>query len=53
MPYEQITRDCRILTIFEGTNEVLGVKGRNEDEEMNHLAGFIIDKGSYPWDAVP
>jgi len=22
-PYEQITRDCRILTIFEGTNEVL------------------------------
>ncbi len=21
-PYEQITRDCRILTIFEGTNEV-------------------------------
>jgi acyl-CoA dehydrogenase family protein 9 len=26
---------------------------RNEDEEMNHLAGFIIDKGSYPWDVVP
>jgi acyl-CoA dehydrogenase family member 9 len=23
LPYEQITRDCRILTIFEGTNEVL------------------------------
>ena len=22
-PYEQISRDCRILTIFEGTNEVL------------------------------
>jgi acyl-CoA dehydrogenase family protein 9 len=22
-PFEQITRDCRILTIFEGTNEVL------------------------------
>ena len=22
-PYEQITRDCRILTIFDGTNEVL------------------------------
>ncbi len=22
-PYEQMTRDCRILTIFEGTNEVL------------------------------
>src|SRR6202522_340159 len=22
-PYEQIARDCRILTIFEGTNEVL------------------------------
>jgi acyl-CoA dehydrogenase family member 9 len=25
---------------------------RNEDEEMNHLAGFILDKGSYPWDVV-
>jgi acyl-CoA dehydrogenase family member 9 len=23
LPYEQVTRDCRILTIFEGTNEVL------------------------------
>jgi acyl-CoA dehydrogenase family protein 9 len=25
---------------------------RNEDEEMNGLAGFILDKGSYPWDVV-
>jgi alkylation response protein AidB-like acyl-CoA dehydrogenase len=25
---------------------------RNEDEEMNGLAGFILDKGSYPWDIV-
>jgi alkylation response protein AidB-like acyl-CoA dehydrogenase len=25
---------------------------RNEDEEMNRLAGFILDKGSYPWDIV-
>src|ERR1700760_422415 len=25
---------------------------RNEDEEMNKLAGFILDKGSYPWDVV-
>jgi acyl-CoA dehydrogenase family protein 9 len=25
---------------------------RNEDEEMNRLAGFIIDKGSYPWDVL-
>ena len=25
---------------------------RNEDEEMNRLAGFIVDKGSYPWDVV-
>jgi acyl-CoA dehydrogenase family member 9 len=24
----------------------------NEDEEMNRLAGFILDKGSYPWDIV-
>jgi acyl-CoA dehydrogenase family member 9 len=26
---------------------------RNEDEELNRLAGFILDKGSYPWDVVP
>ncbi len=25
---------------------------RNEDEEMNALAGFILDRGSYPWDVV-
>src|ERR1700736_5397562 len=25
---------------------------RNEDEEMDGLAGFIVDKGSYPWDVV-
>jgi alkylation response protein AidB-like acyl-CoA dehydrogenase len=25
---------------------------RNEDEEMSLLAGFILDKGSYPWDVV-
>ena len=25
---------------------------RNEDEEMDRLAGFIRDKGSYPWDVV-
>jgi acyl-CoA dehydrogenase family member 9 len=25
---------------------------RNEDEEMNRLAGFILEKGSYPWDVV-
>jgi alkylation response protein AidB-like acyl-CoA dehydrogenase len=25
---------------------------RNEDEEMNQLAGFILDRGSYPWDVV-
>jgi alkylation response protein AidB-like acyl-CoA dehydrogenase len=25
---------------------------RNEDEEMDRLAGFILDKGSYPWDVV-
>jgi alkylation response protein AidB-like acyl-CoA dehydrogenase len=25
---------------------------RNEDEEMNQLAGFILDKGSYPWDIL-
>ena len=25
---------------------------RNEDEEMNRVAGFILDKGSYPWDVV-
>jgi hypothetical protein len=26
--------------------------GWNEDEEMNHRAGFIVDNGSYPWDVV-
>ena len=25
---------------------------RNEDDEMNLLAGFILDKGSYPWDIL-
>jgi acyl-CoA dehydrogenase family member 9 len=25
---------------------------RNEDEEMNRLAGFMLDKGCYPWDVV-
>ena len=25
---------------------------RNEDEEMDRLAGFMLDKGTYPWDAV-
>jgi acyl-CoA dehydrogenase family member 9 len=25
---------------------------RNEDEEMSLLAGFILDKGRYPWDVV-
>ena len=25
---------------------------RNEDEEMDLLAGFILDKGRYPWDVI-
>jgi alkylation response protein AidB-like acyl-CoA dehydrogenase len=25
---------------------------RNEDEEMDLLAGFILDKGIYPWDII-
>ena len=25
---------------------------RNEDEEVNQLAGFILDKGRYPWDVI-
>jgi acyl-CoA dehydrogenase family protein 9 len=25
---------------------------RNEDGEMNELAGFILDNGSYPWDVL-
>ena len=32
--------------------EDLQTAQRNEDEEMNMLAGFILDKGSYPWDVV-
>jgi hypothetical protein len=31
---------------------VLSRAQRNEDKEMNILAGFILDKGSYPWDVV-
>jgi alkylation response protein AidB-like acyl-CoA dehydrogenase len=23
---------------------------RNEDEQLEHLAGFIVDRGRYPWD---
>ena len=26
---------------------------RNEDDEMDALAAFIVDKGSYPWDILP
>jgi hypothetical protein len=25
---------------------------RNEDEQMDHPAGFIVEKGSYPWDVI-
>jgi hypothetical protein len=25
---------------------------RNEDMDMNQLAGFILDKGRYPWDVT-
>jgi acyl-CoA dehydrogenase family protein 9 len=25
---------------------------RNEDHEMDLLAGFIVDRGRYPWDIV-
>jgi acyl-CoA dehydrogenase family member 9 len=25
---------------------------RNEDMEMNQLAGFMLDKGRYPWDVI-
>ena len=25
---------------------------RNEDEEMDRLAGYMLDKGSYPWDVM-
>jgi len=25
---------------------------RNEDEDMDRLAGFMLDKGRYPWDVV-
>jgi hypothetical protein len=24
----------------------------NEDEEMNRLAGFMLERGSYPWDVL-
>jgi hypothetical protein len=25
---------------------------RNEDEELDRLAGFMLDKGRYPWDVM-
>ena len=83
-PCEQITRDCRILTIFEGTNEVLrlyiALSGVERDKIFTPVpqllrgpagiyekytvelakasdfllrkSGFILNKGSYPWDVV-
>jgi hypothetical protein len=45
------------LLAVEGTNAVLrlyiALSGlRNEDEEMNRVVWFIVDKGSYPGDVV-
>jgi hypothetical protein len=25
---------------------------RNEDEPMDQLAAFIVEKGTYPWDVI-
>jgi hypothetical protein len=25
---------------------------RNEDKELDRLAGFMLDKGRYPWDVM-
>jgi hypothetical protein len=25
---------------------------RNEDREIEALAGFILDRGAYPWDVI-
>jgi hypothetical protein len=58
--------DCRILTIFGGTDKIFPSQPQllreaagiyegipcNEDKEMNILAEFILDKGSYPRDMV-
>lgn len=49
-PYEQITRDCRILSIFEGTNEILrmyialsGLKDVGESlSELKHAVSDIF-----------
>jgi len=30
---------------------VRGVE-RNEDREIEALAGFILDRGAYPWDVI-
>jgi hypothetical protein len=43
-------RPCR--NFYAGRRVFMKSTPRNEDEEMNHLAGFILDKGSYPWDVV-
>ena len=62
----KIRPDCRILTIFEGTDKIFSPLPQllreatgiyegipcNQDKEMNILAEFILDKGSYPRDVV-
>jgi acyl-CoA dehydrogenase family protein 9 len=56
-PGEQGVQAVRIARVFaqQAKRRMANVVRRitrNEDEEMNGLAGFILDKGSYPWDVV-
>ncbi len=54
---EQAAQAIEIARLFarQAKRRMAGVLRRivrNEDEEMDSLAGFILDKGSYPWDVV-
>jgi acyl-CoA dehydrogenase family protein 9 len=56
-PGEQGVRAIGIARVFaqQAKRRMAGIVRRitrNEDEELNQLAGFILDKGSYPWDVV-
>lgn len=39
-------------TRCRGHRDSACLRSAGEDEEMNRLAGFILDKGRYPWDVV-
>jgi acyl-CoA dehydrogenase family member 9 len=57
LPGEQGGRAIEIARVFaqQAKRRMANIVrriARNEDEELNRLAGFILDNGSYPWDVV-